>query len=165
MGLGFKFTLDQKDRGVSVRARRPDLVLDIDGSAYTVRENVAGDGTVTLEIGGRSYQVWRVWEGDHLHLRIDGRSYSVGYEDAIAAAQHAAGGDDVLRADMPGVVVAVHVETGATVQAGDTVLVIESMKMQVNIVAPRDGIIEAVHVALNENFDKGALLAALKAAD
>lgn len=165
MGLGFKFTLDQRDHGVSVRGRRPDLVLDIDGSAYAVRENAAADGTVTLEIGGRSYQVWRVWEGDRLHLRIDGVTYSVGYEDAIAAAQQAAGGDDVLRADMPGVVVAVHAETGATVQAGDTVLVIESMKMQVNIVAPRDGVIEAVHVALNENFDKGALLAALKAAD
>src|SRR5262249_27425381 len=116
-----------------------------------------------LTVDGRSYQVWRTWEGDRIHLRVGNRTFSVGYEDAITAAQHHAGGDDTLRADMPGVVGAVHTQIGAQVAAGDTLIVIESMKMQINISAPRDGVVEAIHVGVNQSFDKGAELIALHA--
>jgi len=165
VGLDFKFSLGASEHAVSVRARRPALVVDIDGLAHVVHERAADDGACVLEIDGRCYQVWRAWEGNRLHLRIDGRTFSVGYEDAIVAAQHAAGTEDILRADMPGVVVAVHGRAGAPVSAGDTLLVIESMKMQINIVAPRDGVIDAIRVAVNDTFDKGAVLAALHPTD
>lgn len=161
MGLDFKFRLDTSEHAISIRARRPALVVDIDGQAYTAHESAAADGASVLEVDGRRHHVWRAWEGDRLHLRVDGRTFSVGYEDAIVAAQQAAGTDDILRADMPGVVVAVHGCAGSAVSAGDTVLVIESMKMQINIVAPRDGVIETIEVDVNDAFDKGAVLAAL----
>ena len=165
MGLDFNFTLDTVEHAVSIRARRPTLVVDIDGHGHTAHEYASADGASVLEIDGRRHHVWRVWEGDRLHLRIDGRTFSVGYADAIVAAQQAAGTDDVLRADMPGVVVAVHGGAGAAVSAGDTLLVIESMKMQINIVAPRDGVIDTIRVAVNDAFDKGAVLAALHPKD
>ena len=161
MGLDFKFMLDAVEHAVSIRARRPALVVGIDGHAHVAHEMTTADGANVLEIDGRRYQVWRAWEGDRLHLRIDGRTFSVGYEDAIVAAQQAAGTEDILRADMPGVVVAVHGGAGTAVSAGDTLLVIESMKMQINIVAPRDGVIDIVRVAVNDAFDKGAVLAEL----
>jgi acetyl/propionyl-CoA carboxylase alpha subunit len=162
MPAAFQFILADEAHTVDIAARRPDLVLDVDGARHAVRETPAGDGdAVLLDIGGRSYRVWRVREGNRVHLHLGGRSFSVGYEDAIAQARHEAGGDAVVRADMPGVVVAVHRAAGESVTAGDTLLVIESMKMQINIVAPRDGVVEVVHVEATQTFDKGSVLVAL----
>ena len=164
MALEFGFTLDGAEHGVGIAARQPELVLTVDGRKHLVSESGAlNEQCALLTVDGRSYQVWRTWEGNRVHLRIGNRSFSVGYEDAITAAQHHAGGDDTLRADMPGVVVAVNASAGAHVAAGDVLIVIESMKMQINIVAPRDGTVEAVHVDINQTFDKGAQLISLHA--
>ena len=164
MALEYSFNLDGTEHGVSIAARNPALVLTVDGIAHTVSESSAlNEDCALLNVDGRSYQVWRTWEGDRIHLRIGNRSFSIGYEDAIIAAQHHAGGDDTLRADMPGVVVAVNASVGAHVAPGDVLIVIESMKMQINIVAPRDGTIEALYVEVNQTFDKGAQLISLHA--
>lgn len=164
MALQYSFNLDGTDHGVSIAARNPELVLTVDGIAHTVAESGAlNEECALLTVDGRSYQVWRTWEGNRIHLRIGNRSFSIGYEDAITAAQHHAGGDDTLRADMPGVVVAVNASVGAHVTLGDVLIVIESMKMQINIVAPRDGVVEAVYVEVNQTFDKGAQLISLHA--
>jgi acetyl/propionyl-CoA carboxylase alpha subunit len=166
MSGAFSFTLDGNEHAVSVSARQPELVLSVDGVEHQVSEAGAlSEQCVLLTVDGRSYQVWRTWEADRMHIRIGGRSFSVGYEDAISAAQHQAGGDDVLLADMPGVVVNVQCEAGANISAGDTLMVIESMKMQINIVAPRDGSVELIHVSTNDTFDKGAELISLHAED
>jgi biotin carboxyl carrier protein len=47
---------------------------------------------------------------------------------------------------MPGVVVRIKVEVGQTISAGDTVMILESMKMENNIVAPKDGVIQKILV-------------------
>ncbi|MGE0487383.1 MAG: biotin/lipoyl-containing protein [Gammaproteobacteria bacterium] len=162
MPSGFRFMLDEAAHAVGIRSRRPDLALDVDGVTHVVRETPERDSdAVLIELGGRSYRVWRVREGNRVHIHLGGRSFSVGYEDAITQARLEAGGDAEVRADMPGVVVAVHRAAGEPVSAGDTLLVIESMKMQINIVAPRDGVVEVVHVEVSQTFDKGSVLVAL----
>jgi acetyl/propionyl-CoA carboxylase alpha subunit len=164
MPLSFTFSVDGDEHEVGILARRPELSLSVDGTAHQVAAAGALSGDcILLTVDGRSYQVWRTWEGDRVHLRIGSRTFSIGYEDPILAAQHHAGGDDVLRADMPGVVVGVHCEAGGHVSTGDTLMVIESMKMQINIVAHRDGIVETVHADVNETFDKGAELITMHA--
>jgi acetyl/propionyl-CoA carboxylase alpha subunit len=166
MNMTFTFSIGGEEHEVGVTARRPELMLSVDGVSHQVSEAVAPhDGCVLLTVDDRSYEVWRTWEGDRIHLRIGARSYSVGYEDAILAAQHHAGGDDILRADMPGVVVDVRCKNNAAVAAGDVVMVIESMKMQINIVAPRDGVVETIHLGINETFEKGAELVSMHAQD
>lgn len=162
MPQAFRFTLADDAHTVGIHARRPALVVDVDGVTHVVRETREHDGdAVLLEVAGRSYRVWRTREGNRVHLHLGGRSFSVGYEDAITQARLEAGGDAEVRADMPGVVVAVHRAAGDPVSAGDTLLVIESMKMQINVVAPRDGVVETVHVEATQTFDKGAVLIAL----
>jgi biotin carboxyl carrier protein len=64
---------------------------------------------------------------------------------------------------MPGLVVSVNCQPGSMVSAGDVLIVIESMKMQINITAPRDGEVENVHAETNSAFQKNAELISLKA--
>ena len=73
----------------------------------------------------------------------------------------AAGGDDIL-APMPGTVLKVHVAVGAAVEANQAVMVMESMKMELTLHAPRAGRIEAVLAAEGALVDLGAVLARLE---
>ncbi len=147
---------------VEILARQPQLRCRVDTAEHVISET-AGDACWWLTLDGRQYQVWRVCEGERVHLKIGARTFSVDVIDELDATQHGSGSDE-LRAEMPGVVVALRCQAGSLVAAGDPLLTIESMKMQITMNAPRAGTIAAVHVALNQSFQKGALLVALEQA-
>lgn len=152
-------TLDDTRSQVEIDARRPELRCTVDDVAYSVTEAGArGDDCVLLTVGERSYRVWRTLEGNRIHLRLGGRSFTVGYEDPVTAAAHAGYAGNEVRAEIPGVVVDVRCTAQTAVAAGEPLLTIESMKMQITVAAPRAGFIEAVHVAKNQTFQKGAVL-------
>jgi len=64
-----------------------------------------------------------------------------------------------LLAPMPGSVISVHVATGDTVTAGQTVLVLEAMKMQHTVSAPHDGVVTEIDVTVGQQVDSGAVMA------
>jgi acetyl-CoA/propionyl-CoA carboxylase biotin carboxyl carrier protein len=67
-----------------------------------------------------------------------------------------------LDAPMPGTVIAVRTEPGATVAEGDTLIVLESMKMELAIQAPADGVVADVFVAVGQRVSQGEALVALE---
>ena len=88
-----------------------------------------------------------------LEVVVGGRSYVVTVRDArsqaladIAAAPHIAG-DATVRAPMPGLVTQVLVAVGDEVRRGQTVVVLEAMKMENDLAAPRAGVVKAVSAA------------------
>jgi len=72
-----------------------------------------------------------------------------------------AGGPLEIHAMIPGRVVAVAVAPGDVVAAGQTLLVVEAMKMQNELRTPRDGTVERVAVGVGETIDLGDLLVVL----
>jgi biotin carboxyl carrier protein len=116
-----------------------------------------------LYVGGEWADVAVAVDGDLVHIHLDGGTYTVRYTDPVARhARHGAGAsDDLIEAPMPGVVIAMHVAEGQTVARGDTLVIIESMKLETAIKAPRDGVIAAVHVAVGNTFDRAAPLVTL----
>ena len=69
----------------------------------------------------------------------------------------------LVTAPMPGTVVKVHVEPGATVAAGAPLVVLEAMKMETPLMAPRDAVVRAVHARAGDRVVGGALLVELEA--
>jgi propionyl-CoA carboxylase alpha chain len=63
-----------------------------------------------------------------------------------------------LVAPMPGKVIQLHVQVGQSVRAGETLLVLEAMKMEHPIRAPQDGVVAEIKVAPGEQVENGALL-------
>ena len=121
--------------------------------------------------GGRALQIafdgvseqWSVArDGDRWWVGHDGHAWLV----APGARQRGAdgAGEDELRAPMPGSVVAVTATPGAAVARGEVLLVLESMKMELEITAPRDGIVAAVHVAAGDQVALDTPLASMVAA-
>jgi biotin carboxyl carrier protein len=67
-----------------------------------------------------------------------------------------------INAPMPGIILSVSVEEGQAVKEGDTLLILEAMKMENAIGAPRDGIVKTVKVKRGGTVEKGALMIAFE---
>ena len=70
-----------------------------------------------------------------------------------------------LTAPMPGAVLATEISAGASVSKGDLLVILEAMKMEHRIVAPRDGVVEQVHVSVGDQVDNAQLLVTLTEED
>lgn len=75
----------------------------------------------------------------------------------VAAAPAAAGGETVA-APMPGTILSVNVQNGASVKKGDILFVLEAMKMENEIIAPCDGAVSSVNVQNGASVETGATL-------
>ena len=77
--------------------------------------------------------------------------------EAPAPAPVAAGGETVT-SPMPGTILSVNVQNGASVKKGDVLLILEAMKMENEIMAPVDGTIASVNVQQGASVETGAVL-------
>jgi biotin carboxyl carrier protein len=124
----------------------------------------------TVSVSGHSYSVeLRGRTGSTLTFVVEGSEYSVDVTPQIAGAggmqatprvartARESTGNDV-RAPMPGIVSELKVTPGVSVQAGETLLVIEAMKMENPIKSPRGGIIKEVCVSKGQEVGSGATL-------
>ena len=81
---------------------------------------------------------------------------------APAAAKPAGGAGSIkIEAGAAGKVFKIEKKVGDTVKAGDAVLVLEIMKMETPVVAPQDGTVASIDVAVGESVEAGAVLATL----
>lgn len=161
--MAFKLELGGQTHALTIVARQPHLVVSIDGRRYTIADaGEAGDGNHLFTLDGEAVRCARAETVDGALVRIAGRSFPIRQVDAAAEAS-GGGGAHVVRAPMPGIVVAIHKAPGDHVRRGETVITIESMKLQMKLDAPRDGEISEIGVRPGEGFDKDAILARLAA--
>ena len=84
------------------------------------------------------------------------------YAEAPAAkagpAPAAAAGSNTITAPMPGTIVEIRVSAGDSVSAGDTLMILEAMKMENEIICPRDGVVAAIHCTKGGYVNTGAAL-------
>ena len=100
-----------------------------------------------------------------LHLFRNGRHQVWSYRNPLEmshAEEHVSG---KLTAPMPGRVVAIHVQLGDKVKVGDSLLVVEAMKMEHTITAPFDGEVAEINYAQGDQVNEGDQLIIFKSID
>ncbi|HUI11088.1 MAG TPA: acetyl-CoA carboxylase biotin carboxyl carrier protein subunit [Bacteroidota bacterium] len=96
-------------------------------------------------------------------LEIGGTAYETRGTDKFSRRKvYRAPDPHAIRCVIPGVIRSIAVRRGARVRAGEPLLVLEAMKMENDIVAPRDGIVRAVNVSPGDTVAKGAILVELE---
>ena len=82
---------------------------------------------------------------------------------AAAAPKAAAGaaGSVEVTASVPGKVFKIEANTGATVKAGDPIVILEAMKMEIPEEAPEDGTVASINVAVGDAVESGDVLATM----
>lgn len=130
-------------------------------------------------INGNKYEV-AVGEvqGNNVEITVNGETYSVELEPkpvkkervkvqapvpakkvaVVPAAGGSAGGGDPLKSPLPGTIKDICVAVGDEVKEGQTVVVLEAMKMANNLEAERDGKVVSVNVAIGDTVMEGAVL-------
>ena len=77
------------------------------------------------------------------------------------AAAPVAAGSVTVAASVPGKVFKVEASVGQSVKAGDSIVILESMKMEIPVVAPQDGTVASINVAVGDAVENGDTLATL----
>ncbi len=136
--------------------------INVDGKTYEIDfETVSGQPVYSLIVDGRSHESYVYQGDDNWQVLLRGRLYPVTVEDEREKRLRAAAGGGVvqagefhLRAPMPGLVVAIPVTEGQEIRKGQVILILESMKMQNELKAPRDGTIGRIRVKAGESVEQ-----------
>ncbi|QEN04478.1 biotin attachment protein [Thiospirochaeta perfilievii] len=125
-------------------------IRKIDKSSSTADAN----GEYTVSVNGKKYAI----EMKSGKAVVNGKEYSVDVENGIDKNQTAptiSGDGDTTTAPLPGLVLRVSVEAGATVEEGDEIMVLEAMKMESPITAKKTGIVARISVSQGDQVTAG----------
>lgn len=159
-----------------------EQTVTIDGQPYEIdwsqlaplatdnKGQIAAGGRYSLLIGGRSHEVYarQITKPDttgyFYEIIVAGQRFEVQVEDerekALAGSIKAGheSGEANVRAPMPGLVLSVLLEPGAPVERGQTVAILEAMKMENDLASPITGTIKEVKVAKGQTVNQGDVL-------
>jgi biotin carboxyl carrier protein len=139
-----------------------EVGLELDGERVSARI-----GTRSYELVAREIEpgVYLFFHGNKVsEFRVDEKIKIVDPK-RLRSGQNSSGhhhGVAQIVAPMPGKVVRVHVEAGATVEKGTGVIVVEAMKMQNEMKSPRAGVVVSVNVKPGDTVNAGDVLAELE---
>ncbi len=125
--------------------------IRVDGADFKVGVEKLRDGLYRVKIGDKEAEV----VVEDIYEKIDRESPTI----EVSAAEEV---KDAVTTMLPGVVLKILVKPGDKVQAGDPVIIIESMKMENEIVSPRDGIVAEIFVKEGQRVEAGDVLAVIQ---
>jgi len=156
-----------KSRTVDLRKEGDRYVGLIGKRAIDAEVLERGPNSLLVRLGGRNYEVTYEADGNNIRLDLGSRQVAMEILDPLRPSDSEkdpadAAGRQEIRASMPGKVVAVKVNVGDPVVRGQGLLILEAMKMENEVVAPRDGTVRALGVQAGQTVETGALLAAVE---
>lgn len=113
-------------------------------------------------LSGDIYSAVVYQNGASLSVMYHGVQADLTYLDPLSAGDIEEEGKGKLTAPMPGKVVAIRVELGASVKKGQPLVIVEAMKMEHTIISPADGIVEGILAKVGDQVDEKYELIALK---
>jgi len=158
-----------KDGGmhrVVVEPRANGYRVEVDDVAFEVDAATIRGSLQSLLIDGRSYEVATMQSRDGLDVYVAGDVFHLRIVDELWAraeghGHEAATGREEIVSPMPGAVVGLRVAMGDNIEPGQSVAIVEAMKMQNDVTASRSGKVTEIRVKPGDVVDQGAVLIVL----
>ncbi len=145
-----------------------DGSLKVNGEPRTIDFLPLASSLYSVIMNDQSYELVIEERDGHVEVQLSGRLYESQVLDERAqllamrgGGLGADGGEISLKAPMPGLIVAVPVSEGQEVTKGQTLIILESMKMQNELKAPRDGTVQRVSVQAGQSVEQNKPLMTL----
>jgi biotin carboxyl carrier protein len=152
-GNRISFSLDQKSQQV---------ILKVDSREHLLSFEEMDTGKLLLTTPHGQFPARVVRQKDHIFVWLAGRVYDF----MVPSTEHgdaegASGSENEIRAPMPGNLLKLFFSEGDVVQEGQPVVVVEAMKMEHALRAPRNGTIERIHSSVGRIVDNDELIVSL----
>lgn len=164
-----EFEFQKNNTPVKVNVENGVVTLERnDGESFEIQRNQSGE--TYIRIGNRTWTIYDIETGDtELSFSISGIRYTLPFKDEQAILLSKMGfkssknsTQGVIKSPMPGKIIALKKEIGDTVQPGETVVILEAMKMENELKSPISGTVHDIYIANGASVEKNARLLEIK---
>ncbi len=161
--MRFRLVIDGESRDIDLSRDSKGIAVRVDGSEYRARTKPRKEW-IAVRLGSETHRIR--FKGRE--AIVDGHRHTISIGDATEDQPEKArpgmirGAAIDVRSSMPGRVVRVLVAPGARVRRGQTLLVLEAMKMQNEIPAPQDGVVRRLNATEGETIPADRVVAVIE---
>jgi len=157
------------DESFHINLDNPELIIVNEEQHEASIESTGGPSLYSLIVDNSSYEVHVEEREGSYRVLLLGQLYLVHLEEegalllakAQRARQPAEDEEVIIKSPIPGLIFDITVTQGQQVAQGEILVIVEAMKMENELRAPRDGEVEAIHVAPGDSVQKGTPLVTL----
>ena len=165
--MDYEFLSGGKVHKVSLESKRDKQFAVVDGKAYEVDAHRVSPQALSLLIGGKSYLAHVARDGEKVFVAIGTSRFLLEEPKQESDRPGGMGGipgkaEGTIKAPMPGLVIKVNAEEGKVVNPGDSLVVVEAMKMEHEMRSGMKAVVEKVHVKPGQQVDAFQVLVELK---
>ncbi len=159
-----EFEITYRDTPHTVKV--DENILEMNGSEHPFEIQKNSETSAYVRLGNKTFYLYDIHIKDgELSYKLDGTRYAFPYKDEMAILMAKMGfkssksaGHGSIKSPMPGKILAIKKQPGDTVSAGETVIVLEAMKMENELKSPVSGIVQSVLVTEGKSVEKNTLL-------
>jgi 3-methylcrotonyl-CoA carboxylase alpha subunit len=152
------------ERKATLRYGRNGSILSVDGRDIAFAWSTSARGGIDLVLDGVKHHVAGLVDGREVYVRTRNGRFEVHWIDPFGMEDEEQAGADRVVAPLPGTVVALLVEEGATVEKGAAILTLEVMKMEQTLRAPFAGTVKSLKCKVGDIVQEGIELAEIEPA-
>ncbi len=163
--MKFTYQLANQTYTVDIEKTSDGYRVVVNGQEYPIQIMRAEAGELSYLIADQPQTAYWATDGARRWVFVDGQAFVLTSSTPGARAKrgdHAHANEDTIRAPMPGHVRAVQVAEGDQVEKGQTILVLEAMKMEIRIQAPRSGHIAKLSAQVGQAVEREQVLGEIK---
>ncbi|MDB5563897.1 MAG: Carbamoyl-phosphate synthase chain, ATP-binding protein [Tardiphaga sp.] len=155
----FKFRHGADEHKVTLQYGSGPAKLLIGHREFAFTSSPGEDGHFDLTLDGSRSRIVAVIEGHELYLRTRNGRFDIHWVDPFGGDDEEQVGEDKIMAPLPGTVVALLAEEGATLEKGAAILTLEVMKMEQTLRAPFAGVLKSIKCKVGDIVQEGVELA------
>ena len=160
--------MDEQDFHIKINKQENGIYdMEINGKAILAEAKYLEENYIELNINHQPYKLFISLDNHGInHLTYKGNTYEFTRNDHLVdtdfyVSEADAAGGDSIKSPMPGKVIKLNVKAGDKVNKGDTLIVVEAMKMENSLTVHRDAVIEEVKVNEGDMVDNSQVLISL----
>lgn len=162
--LKLDLQMGETKHALTIAQQQQQMTVTLAQQLFDCHVNLAGD-ELSAVIAGHRMKVRVSQYQDTISIFIKHQRYDIVYQTEVATVVDGADNAGSLTAPMNGTIVAVLCSENQSVKAGETLVIMEAMKMEYAIKAPKDGVVKAVFYAAGDLVKDGAELVDFSAED
>ncbi len=145
--------------------QQPDgqFAVSIGERTIPVKVQPLSNGGWRLLVDGQSHTIYAAAQGDQRYVQVDAETFTLTVPSSKSTRRTSQIGGAELVAQMPGQVTAVLVQDGEKATRGQTLMILEAMKMEIRVTAPSDGLVQQILVHQGTVVERGQRLVLFEA--